>query len=208
MTMIEATTPYQLRAHREHKARRARLNPPPRKRAATAAVPIASVIEAVMPPEPASTSAPVAPPEPVAGAAIAEPALIAASEVAPAPAPVPAWVGTPVLAMRRLQYHVARHYGLDRDKLLCERRTANLIIPRHVAMYLASNVLLRSSPAIGRAFGGRDHTTVLQACRKIARLISEDPSFAAEVETLRCELAAMFGTTDDDHDHPTAATAP
>ncbi len=66
-----------------------------------------------------------------------------------------------------IQRVVARQYNVSRADLLSSRRTANVVRPRQVAMYLAKVLTLRSLPEIGRRFGGRDHTTVLHAVRKI-----------------------------------------
>ena len=68
------------------------------------------------------------------------------------------------------------------------RRTANVVRPRQVAMYLAKTLTLRSLPEIGRRFGGRDHTTVLHAVRKIEALVSRDVALSEEVESLKRQL--------------------
>ena len=68
---------------------------------------------------------------------------------------------------------------------LSSRRTANVVRPRQVAMYLAKLLTLRSLPEIGRRFGGRDHTTVLHAVRKIEGLSNADNTLAQELELLR-----------------------
>jgi chromosomal replication initiator protein len=60
--------------------------------------------------------------------------------------------------------------------------------PRQVAMYLAKILTLRSLPEIGRRFGGRDHTTVLHAVRKIETLAGNDSAFAEEIEALKRQL--------------------
>ncbi len=73
-----------------------------------------------------------------------------------------------------IQRVVARQYNVSRADLLSSRRTANVVRPRQVAMYLAKILTLRSLPEIGRRFGGRDHTTVLHAVRKIEGLVSND----------------------------------
>ena len=87
-----------------------------------------------------------------------------------------------------IQRVVARHYNVSRGDLLSARRTANVVRPRQVAMYLAKTMTLRSLPEIGRRFGGRDHTTVLHAVRKIELLIGNDQSLADEVESLKRQL--------------------
>ncbi|WP_081433903.1 chromosomal replication initiator protein DnaA [Azorhizobium caulinodans] len=80
---------------------------------------------------------------------------------------------------------VAKHYNVTRADLLSQRRTANVVKPRQIAMYLAKTLTLRSLPEIGRRFGGRDHTTVLHAVRKIDGLIATDRALADEIETLK-----------------------
>ena len=84
-----------------------------------------------------------------------------------------------------IQRVVARQYNVSRADLLSSRRTANVVRPRQVAMYLAKVLTLRSLPEIGRRFGGRDHTTVLHAVRKIETLAGNDSTLADEIETLK-----------------------
>jgi chromosomal replication initiator protein len=87
-----------------------------------------------------------------------------------------------------IQRVVARRYNVSRSDLLSSRRTANVVRPRQVAMYLAKTMTLRSLPEIGRRFGGRDHTTVLHAVRKIEHLVGNDATLADEIESLKREL--------------------
>ncbi|HUZ32789.1 MAG TPA: chromosomal replication initiator protein DnaA [Xanthobacteraceae bacterium] len=87
-----------------------------------------------------------------------------------------------------IQRVVARQYNVSRADLLSSRRTANVVRPRQVAMYLAKILTLRSLPEIGRRFGGRDHTTVLHAVRKIEGLVSNDHALAEEIEVLKRQL--------------------
>lgn len=87
-----------------------------------------------------------------------------------------------------IQRVVARQYNVSRSDLLSSRRTANVVRPRQVAMYLAKTLTLRSLPEIGRRFGGRDHTTVLHAVRKIEGLVGNDTALADEIELLRRQL--------------------
>ena len=84
-----------------------------------------------------------------------------------------------------IQRVVARQYNVSRADLLSSRRTANVVRPRQVAMYLAKTMTLRSLPEIGRRFGGRDHTTVLHAVRKIENLVGNDNTLAEEIELLK-----------------------
>jgi chromosomal replication initiator protein len=87
-----------------------------------------------------------------------------------------------------IQRLVARQYNVSRSDLLCSRRTANVVRPRQVAMYLAKILTLRSLPEIGRRFGGRDHTTVLHAVRKMDALIATDIALAEEIDVLKRQL--------------------
>ncbi len=87
-----------------------------------------------------------------------------------------------------IQRIVGRQYNVSRADLLSSRRTANVVRPRHIAMYLAKILTLRSLPEIGRLFGGRDHTTVLNAVRKMENLVSIDGAFAEEIEVLKRQL--------------------
>ncbi len=90
--------------------------------------------------------------------------------------------------IEEIQRIVARQYNVSRADLLSSRRTANVVRPRQVAMYLAKTLTLRSLPEIGRRFGGRDHTTVLHAVRKIENLVSSDTALADEIELLKRQL--------------------
>src|SRR5690349_6654476 len=90
--------------------------------------------------------------------------------------------------IEEIQRIVARQYNVSRADLLSSRRTANVVRPRQVAMYLAKTLTLRSLPEIGRRFGGRDHTTVLHAVRKIEGLVGNDMALAEEIEILKRQL--------------------
>lgn len=83
-----------------------------------------------------------------------------------------------------IQRVVSRHYNVSRQELVSNRRTRVIVKPRQIAMYLAKTMTPRSFPEIGRRFGGRDHTTVLHAVRKIEDLISKDTKLSHEVELL------------------------
>jgi chromosomal replication initiator protein len=60
-----------------------------------------------------------------------------------------------------------------------------VVRPRQIAMYLAKSLTLRSLPEIGRRFGGRDHTTVLHAVRKIEGMVGKDTELAGEIDHLK-----------------------
>ena len=84
-----------------------------------------------------------------------------------------------------IQKLVASRYNVSRSDILSERRTAAVVRPRQIAMYLSKALTLRSLPEIGRRFGGRDHTTVLHAVRKIEKALGEDAAMNEEVELLK-----------------------
>ena len=84
-----------------------------------------------------------------------------------------------------IQKLVASRYNVSRSDILSERRTAAVVRPRQIAMYLSKVLTLRSLPEIGRRFGGRDHTTVLHAVRKIEKALGEDNALQDEVELLK-----------------------
>ena len=84
-----------------------------------------------------------------------------------------------------IQRVVARHYNVSRQELVSNRRTRVIVKPRQIAMYLAKTLTPRSFPEIGRRFGGRDHTTVLHAVRKIEDLITGDTKLSHEIELLK-----------------------
>ena len=84
-----------------------------------------------------------------------------------------------------IQKLVASHYSVTRADILSSRRTATVVKPRQVAMYLSKSLTLRSLPEIGRRFGGRDHTTVLHAVRKIEGLCASNTALRDELELLK-----------------------
>jgi chromosomal replication initiator protein len=88
----------------------------------------------------------------------------------------------------QIQKIVAEHYNLKQADLISERRARAVARPRQVAMWLAKQVTVRSLPDIGRRFGGRDHTTVLHAVRRIDQLKNEDPTIARDVDVLLRKL--------------------
>jgi len=84
-----------------------------------------------------------------------------------------------------IQKLVANHYNVTRADILSARRTANVVLPRQIAMYLSKILTPRSLPEIGRRFGGRDHTTVIHAVKKIELLVAKDRNVAEEIELLK-----------------------
>ena len=87
--------------------------------------------------------------------------------------------------IEEIQKLVASHFNVSRADILSARRTANVVKPRQVAMYLAKMLTPRSLPEIGRRFGGRDHTTVLHAVRKVGGLVEKDGDLRDTLEALK-----------------------
>jgi chromosomal replication initiator protein len=79
---------------------------------------------------------------------------------------------------------VGRHYNVAKADLLSPRRSRTVVVPRQIGMYLAKKLTSRSLPEIGRRFGGRDHSTVLHAVRKIDEQVRVDEAMAKDVALL------------------------
>jgi chromosomal replication initiator protein len=92
------------------------------------------------------------------------------------------------VTVEEIQRKVAEHYNIRLADMTSDRRARAVARPRQVAMYLAKLLTQRSLPEIGRKFGGRDHTTVIHAVRKVDELKLADASFAEDVELLRRSL--------------------
>ena len=89
------------------------------------------------------------------------------------------------VTIEEIQRRVAEHYGIRLTDMHSARRARAVARPRQVAMYLAKQLTPRSLPEIGRKFGGRDHTTVMYAIRKIEDLRTTEPLLSDDIETLR-----------------------
>lgn len=89
------------------------------------------------------------------------------------------------VTIEEIQKRVAEHFNVKVSDMHSARRSRAVARPRQIAMYLSKLLTPRSLPEIGRKFGGRDHTTVMHAVRKVEELRSADPSFAEDVELLR-----------------------
>ncbi|MFQ5954631.1 MAG: helix-turn-helix domain-containing protein, partial [Kiloniellales bacterium] len=89
------------------------------------------------------------------------------------------------VTIEEIQRRVAEHFNVRLSDMHSARRARAVARPRQVAMYLAKQLTSRSLPEIGRKFGGRDHTTVMHAVRKVDELRAIDNGFAEDVELLR-----------------------
>jgi chromosomal replication initiator protein len=94
----------------------------------------------------------------------------------------------PQVTIDRIQETVSERFGLSLDELCGDKRSQNIVYPRQVAMYLSRELTDSSLPKIGKQFGGRDHTTVIHATSKIARLIREDRSVYNLVQELTARI--------------------
>jgi hypothetical protein len=74
---------------------------------------------------------------------------------------------------------------ITRAELTSSRRKATVVKARQIAMYISKQLTSQSLPEIGRRFGGRDHTTVLHAVRKVERMVETDPILAAQIEQIK-----------------------
>jgi chromosomal replication initiator protein len=92
------------------------------------------------------------------------------------------------ITIDEIQKAAAEHYGMKQADLISERRNRAIARPRQAAMWLAKHLTTRSLPDIGRRFGGRDHTTVLHAVRRIEELKVGDAQLARDLETLSRKL--------------------
>ena len=83
-----------------------------------------------------------------------------------------------------MQKEVANYFNLKPADLKSQKRHQLVARPRQIAMYLSRKLVKASFPEIGNKFGGKDHTTVMSACRKIEGLIGSDPKTRHTVEQL------------------------
>ena len=92
------------------------------------------------------------------------------------------------VSIKRIQDLVAERFNMSLEELCGDKRSQNIVYPRQVAMYLSRELTDSSLPKIGKEFGGRDHTTVIHANAKIARLIREDRSVYNLVQELTARV--------------------
>lgn len=121
--------------------------------------------------------APEPEPEPVVSHKHKEPwfSIVSVTKLTPRGAP----------SIRSIQRAACDAYDVKMNDLLSARRTWNVVLPRQVSMYLAKELTLLSYPQIGRATGGRDHSTSIHAHRKIERLLKSDDRLSAKVAQIR-----------------------
>ena len=91
--------------------------------------------------------------------------------------------------VERIVQRVGRYYRVDPGQLQGPSRTRSVMLPRQVGMYLARRLTALSLEQIGAYFGGRDHSTVLHACRKVEEALDRDGSLSGAVRELHADLA-------------------
>ena len=89
------------------------------------------------------------------------------------------------MTIEEIQRRVAEYFNVRLSDLLSARRARAVARPRQIAMYLSKQLTTRSLPEIGRKFGGRDHTTVIHAVRKVEELRQVDSGLEEDVDLLR-----------------------
>ena len=94
-----------------------------------------------------------------------------------------------VITLEDVQEVVARRYQVKVSELKSKRRTKTVVYPRQIAMYLSRELTGASFPEIGREFGGKDHTTIMHACRRIEEAKEKDDSLRTTVEDLKNEIS-------------------
>jgi len=94
----------------------------------------------------------------------------------------------PVITMDYIADVVSSHFKVTRDDLNGRKRTQNIVLPRQISMYLCRKILDVSLPDVGKFFGGRDHTTVIHSCEKIAGELETDEKLRLTVEDLEIRI--------------------
>jgi chromosomal replication initiator protein len=93
------------------------------------------------------------------------------------------------VTIERIQKKVVEHYNLRSSDMVSKRRPSNIAFPRQIAMYLSRILTPHSLKEIGESFGGRDHGTVIHACKTVENMMEQDESTKRSVEYLRNQLS-------------------
>jgi len=94
-----------------------------------------------------------------------------------------------ILTIETIQKRVADHYQIRHSDMTSKRRPNNIAIPRQIAMYLTRTLTKHSLQEIGDAFGGRDHGTVIHACKAVDNMMDQDTSTRSSVDFLKAQLS-------------------
>lgn len=98
-----------------------------------------------------------------------------------------------MIRVSEIQAAVCRHYKIPAIEMVSQRRAREVARPRQIAMLLSKQMTPQSLPAIGKLFGGRDHTTVIHAVRTVERLCLSDPELRRDVDSLSVGLLLREG---------------
>ena len=101
---------------------------------------------------------------------------------------MPALSVTASLSVENIQKEVASYFGIKVADLKSPKRHKAVARPRQVAMYLCRKLIGSSFPEIGQRFGGKDHSTVISACRKVRDLVDKDLTIRTAVDSLERQL--------------------
>jgi chromosomal replication initiator protein len=93
------------------------------------------------------------------------------------------------LTIETIQKRVADHYQIRHSDMTSKRRPNNIAIPRQIAMYITRTLTKHSLQEIGDAYGGRDHGTVIHACKAVDNMMEQDASVRGSVEFLKAQLS-------------------
>ena len=94
-----------------------------------------------------------------------------------------------VITLEDVQEAVATRFHLKVSELKSKRRTKTLVHPRQIAMFLSRELTDASYPEIGRDFGGKDHTTIIHACKQIDKALANDTSLRSTLDSLKDEIS-------------------
>ena len=94
-----------------------------------------------------------------------------------------------ILTIETIQKRVADHFQIRHSDMTSKRRPNNIAIPRQIAMYLTRTLTKHSLQEIGDAFGGRDHGTVIHACKAVDNMMEQDTSTRGSVDFLKAQLS-------------------
>ena len=94
-----------------------------------------------------------------------------------------------LVTIEDIQKKVAEHFSIKMSEMFSARRSKSVVIPRQIAMYLSKELTNLSYPEIGRNFGGKDHTTIIHASKKIDKLLNENSNISEDIRLLRSILS-------------------
>ena len=93
------------------------------------------------------------------------------------------------ITLEDVQEVVANRFNVKISELKSKRRTKTLVYPRQIAMFLSRELTDSSFPEIGREFGGKDHTTIIHACRQIEKALDDNTALRTTIESLKDEIS-------------------